>query len=364
MQTQSPKSQNRTDLISRRHFLQLSKGAFGLGLAAVQLGLQPARAAIAHAASPVGVLLPQSTLYPALGAQWLSALKRALPTQWRPVPMDGNWTSAKHAAESLIDERVRWVASMADPRLTPHIAPLLAAQQVRLVSADFGARLDDDAMDAMDVDAVSLYQWQANWTFGNWQAQHAGKRGFILMSFQESGYDTPYAFQSGFESAGGEIVGTLVHDAPVAKRSMSEVIDQIRNTQPDVVYVLLQGAAANAFVTAYRTTGLLGQLPLAGSPFVLQAALQTLGADAAGVQSWRTWRDVTADPLTALAKRTAQRIVGGGATDDATIYVSEVRAHQGQPYITSIANLGQIRQVAPLTFTGPRTGWLHSYLGI
>ena len=243
--------------------------------------------------------------------------------------MDGNWTSAKHVAESLINERVQWVASMADPRLTPHIAPLLAAQQVRLVSADFGARLDLDN-DGGSGDAVSLYQWQANWAFGCWQAQHAGKRGFILMSFHESGYDTPYAFQSGFESAGGEIVGTLVHDAPVAKRSMSEVIDQIRNTRPDFVYALLQGAAANAFATAYRTTGLLGHLPLAGSPFVLQAALQTLGADAAGVQSWRTWRDVTTDPLTALAKRTAQRIVGGGATDDATIYVSEVRAQQGQ----------------------------------
>lgn len=236
--------------------------------------------------------------------------------------------------------------------------PLLANQATRLIHADFGVR----ANEALLPDGVSLYQWQANWAFGRWQAQHVGRRGFMVMSMHESGYDTPFAFQSGFESAGGEIVGTLIPDSPAAPLSLTEVMTRIRTAQPTVVYALLQGQTASDFVAAFQQVGLLGQVALSGSPFALAAAMQTVGAAADGIRSWRTWHTATTGPLAALAQRTAQRVAGGAAQDNVSIYISQIRVRQSQPYVDSVADLGQVSAVKPLVFTGPRTGWLNPYL--
>ncbi len=347
--------------LTRRGFLKLSGAIASLGLAAVSLEQKPVAAvAPSRASLRLGVLLPQALSQPTASAIWLRELQRALPATLHSAIAGGNLTGLQQATDTLLAQQIRLMIGLVDPRLALQIAPNLADQEVKLVSADFGARVNEGSPNHLET--VSLYQWQANWAFGRWQAQHVGRRGFMVMSMHESGYDTPFAFQSGFESAGGEIVGTLVPDAPVAPQSMTEVMARIRNARPDAVYVLLQDVAAGEFVAAYRQAGLLHRVPMSGSPFVMAAAMHTLGVDAIGMRSWRTWRNANDGPLVALAQRTAKHVLTGSTTDGASIYVSEVRVQDGQPYIDSVAQLGQTKAVQPLVFTGPRTGWMNPYL--
>lgn len=336
--------------LNRRQFLRLSAVLPSVALGSATLGSvaaqHPQRAFATGNLYRAMALSAPSPFHPTLAGDWQRALQNALPSTWQMLGADG----AAHDLHAIA-----------------HLGtPPQHEGNARLVQADFGARFLADGDIAAS--AASLYQWQANWALGRWLAQHIGQRGYLVMSFYESGYDTPFAFQTGYESAGGQLLGSRVVDAPIRPLAMSEVMTELRQARPNMVYVLLQDPLAQSFFTEYRAANLLGKIALAGSPFALRSAMQTLGAQAAGMHSWRTWRNVSVGPLTALARRTAQQLLGpvDGDALSASIYLTQAQALVGQSQLglTSVARLGAVRDVPPLPFIGPRSGWSQAYLGV
>jgi len=340
---------NPNTALNRRQFLRLSAalGSAALGSTVAQINPQRASAVGRSPVYRTAALSAPSPFHPTLAVDWQRALQHALPPAWQLLNAENNAEPNTLHAIAHLGNRT---------------APIGNA---RVVQADFGARFMTDGDAAT---SASLYQWQANWALGRWLAQHVGPRGYLIMSFYESGYDTPFAFQTGYESAGGQLLGSLVVDAPIRPWAMPDVMTELRQAHPDMVYVLLQDPLAQAFFDEYRAANLLGKINLAGSPFALRSAMQTLGAQAAGMHSWRTWRDVSAGPLTALARRTAQQLVGpvDGDALSASIYLTQAQVFAGQSQLglASVARLGAVRDVPSLPFIGPRSGWSQAYLGV
>lgn len=105
-----------------------------------------------------------------------------------------------------------------------------------------------------------------------------------------SGYDSIYAFRTGFEAAGGEIVNTYTTHVPPDSGDPTPLIAAIKESQPDVVFGCYCGEPAISFVRAYSESGLAKRIPLVGSGFMVDdEILPAMGSAALGINSTLSW---------------------------------------------------------------------------
>lgn len=269
------------------------------GASAARPTAQPPSPGLAGAR--IGLLLPDSTLHPALGQNLAHGLRlgfaRAAAEAGGAAPIlipariGTGVASAVGAAERLVrEERVDLLIGPVSSPLTSRLSPLLQASGALLVVTDAGTSVPRDGELDPNIFHSSLDYWRASWAMGEWAARHLGRRALIASSFYESGYDSLYAFQLGFESAGGSVAETFVSHVPPDGAGWDELIAAIRRARPDLVYALYSGPLATDFVQAYAAAGLAGQIPLAASPFTVdEAFLPDHGPAALGIRSVLPW---------------------------------------------------------------------------
>jgi branched-chain amino acid transport system substrate-binding protein len=131
---------------------------------------------------------------------------------------------------------------------------------------------------------------KANWVLGDWSARNLGKKAFVASSFYESGYDALYAYNLGYEKAGGQIVQTRVSNLPTDGKDFDSLIQSIKKCKPDLVFAAYSGEEAAEFVQAYHQAELDHRIPLLGSAFMVdETQLPRLGSGALGIKSCFPW---------------------------------------------------------------------------
>lgn len=205
-------------------------------------------------------------------------------------PIGYSPTGAKLSARKLLEENeLDVVVALVNERVTSQMYKLFHVHKTPLVVLNVGANIADEAGQREYLSHKTLGHWQANGALGNWAAHNMGTRAAMVMSFHESGYDTPYAFQHGFEAAGGEVVESAVSHHPTGD-GLAPLLARISAANPDFVYALYSGTQAVEFVRAYAEAGLAGRIPLVGSAYLVdEAHLASLGSAAAGIRSAFSW---------------------------------------------------------------------------
>jgi len=317
--------------LSRRAFLRSA------GLAAGALAAAPLlTAAPAWAAGPtpvralpsgrdlltIGILLPRSTIYPALGANFLAGMQLyfnqaandTLPAV-RLVAEDVGFgrMQAVAAAQKLLDtDQAALVVGLSNPTLVGMLRGLFQARRAFFLAAGLGENVPRQSADSAYIFHHSLGAWQGAWALGQWAATHLGRRAAVATSFYDSGYDAPAAFHLGFTAAGGTVTTTQTTHLLANSPALPAVLAEIAATRPDFVYASYCGPAAVDFVRAYAQAGPLARTPLLGGAFLAgEAALPTLGKAALGIKSALGWTPAleTAENrafLAAYAKQTGQ----------------------------------------------------------
>ncbi len=360
--------------LTRRQLFK-AVGAVTVALGATAPGIAQARRSVTPLALRVGLLTTQSSLHPELSALWRAGLLRAInPTalverSLRPGALSSDVTRAVHG---LIDDGAQLIIGQTDLTLLGEAQRVLKQSGMPFVSSEFGARMHTAPSGESDrVARTTLDFWQANWAMGQWLAQHHGRRAFVVMSFHESGYDQPYAFQSGFASVGGALAGSVVYDSPSRICSFPDVQQQIEAAKPDLVYALLSGPSAAGFAREYRATGLAARIPLTGSALFAHA----VGLDeATSLRTWRTWQDAAQDPFGALGEHSGRQLVAAGLDESNVDFgrvLARLRANRGTQIVhideytsqtKTLARLKHTGRVPELGFDTHRSGWLHPYL--
>lgn len=288
---------------SRRNFIRNAASLLGAAVATPALAL-PAAGALTTlqqgAVLRVGVLLPRSTLQPALGADFLAGLRLALTAAARDSGRQVEVISedigsapglaAGKARRLLAEERVQVVIGLLQPALAATLRPLFESHGVPLLVTDAGANLPRQHEQSPFVFYNDLNLWQSDWALGRW-AGIPGKRAVIITSFYDSGYDLPYAFTAGFASSGGTVVQTLVSDPPgQQKRSAEELLAAIRILEPDVVYLLHSGPEAADLAQAFKSSDVAGSSQLVLSGLTLPDGLPVRqGGALSGIPSVFSW---------------------------------------------------------------------------
>jgi branched-chain amino acid transport system substrate-binding protein len=292
----------------------------------------------------------------------------------------------------------------------------LEATGTPLIVSDIGANLISADQQHPLITRNTLGYWQSALALGDWAAQNLGKRAVIAASFYESGYDTLHAFQAGFESAGGQILATIVSDSPMrSNHNPAAAIAEISQLQPDLIFAAYSGDAAVQFIRAYGASPLVGTVPLIGSDMLVRDAALAEPA-AVGIRSAAPWAanvlnsqqqaflaayrlrtGRAADPLALLGYETAQLIAaayqqaGHAAGIGAALPNSTIQSPRGllafeKEYLETTSPIylrevvagtgGQHQVLANLPAVSPqdgrvtrlraqqRSGWINAYLSV
>jgi branched-chain amino acid transport system substrate-binding protein len=386
----------------------------------------PAGAAATHGAraSPVslaiGVVLPQSRIAPQFGASMLNGLRlavdgadgvRLLPIWYGAHPNDGT----KRVEELLATARIDLLVGALSRHEAAALGPLLAEHDTPLLVSDVGANMVRAKQLHPYIFRNSLNHWQSAWALGQWAATNMGRRALIASAFYDSGYDTIYAFWSGFEHAGGQRPELIISHRPDGG-SMDDVLAAVQHARPDCVFAAYCGRRAVEFVRAYAAAGVHERVPLLGGGFLVDdAVLPEQGGAATGVRSahsyapglamrehrafadrYRAFAGADADAFAALgydSGRLALAALHGAGADrragalrdalmaaaidgprgrvqfdkttleaHAPVYLREVQPHASgarHVIIDDLSTLAAHDLAAPM---GPRSGWRNAYL--
>jgi branched-chain amino acid transport system substrate-binding protein len=293
--------------LGRRAFL---KAAASMGAAlvaepifssAAQPQIQSNLTVPAHKTFKIGVILPESRVYPSLGTSLLAGLKLAFaergnraadrPIELLPETYGERIAGATKQARALIkDQDVDLLVGVMSSATTAPLHDLLQERRVPLIVTNVGANVVRSYGQSPYLLRASLNDWQANWATGAWAADRIGKTAFIASSFYESGYDIAHMFARGLVHAGGTVIGRYVTHRPRETDTFTPMLAAIRQADPDLVYAAYSGPQALDFMRAYADADLAGRVPLVGSGFLFdESLLQQHGQAALDSISGSTW---------------------------------------------------------------------------
>lgn len=266
----------------------LVAGAAAVALATMSLGTMAAQ----QDPVKIGVMLPYSGTYAALGENITNGLKMA-------IAQNDNKLGGRDVKYVIIDAE-------ADPsKAISNMQKLIAGANVDVVvgpvhsgvglamvkvaretdtlliipNAGFGAATG--ALCAPNIFRTSFTAWQTAYPMG----QVAVDRGYdtvVTLAWHYAfGIDSVEAFTAAFEKAGGKVIKQLW--VPYPKVQFQAQLTEIASLKPDAVFVFFAGGGAVKFVKDYAAAGLKDSIQLLGSGFVTDGTLQAQGESAEGV---------------------------------------------------------------------------------
>lgn len=249
----------------------------------------------------IGVLLPQSSIYPTLGQNLIAGIQLQAMQSHGPLAERklqfitedigfGQSLAEQKALKLTGFDAVDLVVGVVSTGVAAIIRDIFQARQTLFIANTIGENILRHQEHSPFIFYNSLSHWQSNLALGRWAARHLGKQAFITMSFYDSGYDTPYAFRMGLEHGGGTVLRTYMSHRPPDTGDFKPLFAHIKDAQPDFVYAAYCGPKATTFVQAYAQSEFAGRIPLVGTGFLTDdALLSQQGTAALGVKTCLPW---------------------------------------------------------------------------
>ncbi|GKS74320.1 ABC transporter substrate-binding protein [Acidovorax sp. SUPP950] len=259
----------------------------------------------------VGVLLPESSRYPTLSAEFLAGLQVGAeasehPPRWLPLPYGRSPQAALRQARAAVGSgAVDALAGWLPMQSARDLVPLLEANQIPFLASDTGAdqlptRLADRSPWLI---AHSLDLWQSCAVLGREAPRRWGTRALLCMGFLESGYDFPHEFRRAFEAAGGTVSAMHISGLPDGSDEFAGLRSAWHAARADFVVALYSGAQALRFQRQWSQLQPHSQTPVVGTLFSRGPA-EAVGSRPRGWTSVASW-NAGSDACRSIAARCA-----------------------------------------------------------
>lgn len=283
---------------NRRGFLKI----LGTGIAAAASGPLTAGAAKLKTKDrplKIGILSPRSNIRPQYTYSFSNGLRLGLDQHKavkkgqieiinEPNGYGSPFISKQNAQKLMFENHVDIITGILGNEVLGRFDNIFSERQTPFIACNAGEyypvkQLQNNPF--LFFNSLNLYQ--AAYMTGQYAASSYGKKGLIVTSMYDSGYDATFAFFQGAAASNGT-TETLMMNMNENDFS-SKVIAHIQNTRPDYVFILLSGDSANNLIISIKNDSDL-KIPMLTTSFVTDNSnLPMLGKYADGIESISPW---------------------------------------------------------------------------
>lgn len=259
-----------------------------LALATALFSLAQAPAALAE--TKVGLLLPTSGPYAALGKEITEGFLLAINESGRKdITVISEDTEAKppvglaKARKLVLQDNVDVLSGVVSSGVLGAMRDFVDQSKVPLIVSNAGNDSATGTACSKYITRVSFSNGQVNRPMGKWMYDKGIRKVYTLAPDYAAGREMIDAFKKTFVAAGGQIVGEEY--TPFGKtEDFGPNLTNAQAAKPDAVFVFYAGGEAIKFVKQYESFGLSKSIPLYGSGFLTSALyVNVQGAAANGV---------------------------------------------------------------------------------
>ncbi|MCW5639754.1 MAG: ABC transporter substrate-binding protein [Rubrivivax sp.] len=262
------------------------------GAAAILALLAPPAAAQAGAKLKVGLMLPYTGTYAALGTAIENGFRLYLGEQggklggreieFVKVDDESDPAKATDNVNKLIKrDNVDVVVGSVHSGVAMAMAKVAKDTGTLLIVPNAGADAVTGPMCALNIFRSSFSNWQPGYAMGEVVAKRGHKNVVTITWKYAAGDESVGGFKEAFTKAGGKIAKELT--LPFPNVEFQALLTEIAAAKPDAVYTFFAGGGAVKFVKDYAAAGLKGKIPLYGAGFLTDGTLEAQGADAQGL---------------------------------------------------------------------------------
>src|SRR5438874_6086208 len=257
--------------------------------AAVLLSAQPA---LAQQKIRVGLMLPYTGTYAALGTAITNGFKLALneaggkfggrEIEYVTVDDESEPSKAPDNVNKLIKrDNVDVVVGTVHSGVALAMAKAARDNNTLLIVPNAGADAITGPMCAPNIFRTSFSNSQPGLAMGKVAAEKGLKTAVTLTWKYAAGEESTGGFKEAFEKGGGKVVKEMT--LPFPNVEFQPFLAEIASIKPDVVYVFFAGGGAVKFVKDYAAAGLGKSIPLYGPGFLTDGTLEAQGDAAQGL---------------------------------------------------------------------------------
>lgn len=278
--------------------------ALGAALAAAFLVL-PARPAQAAEKIKVGLMLPYSGTYAALGNAITNAFKLAVAenggklggreVEYFTVDDESDPAKAPDNANKLVKrDKVDVLVGTVHSGVALAMAKVARDNDTLLIVPNAGAADLTGPLCAPNLFRTSFTNWQPGYAMGKVAADQKKKTAVTFTWKYAAGEESVNGFKEAFEAGGGKVVKQLA--IPFPQVEFQSYLTEIAALKPEVVYVFFAGGGAVKFVKDYAAAGLKETIPLYGAGFLTDGTLEAQGEAAQGLLTTLHYADGLDNP--------------------------------------------------------------------
>src|SRR3989454_2953285 len=253
----------------------------------------------------IGLLLPYSGTYAALGHNITDAMKLAASehggklggreVEWVAVDDESDPAKAPANVNKLIDgEKVDILTGPVHSGVAMAMMQIVRQENVLTVVTNAGAQAVTGTLCAPHVFRTSFSNWQTSYPCADVMLKAGHKKAVLMFWNYSFGQESMAAFKEGYAKGGGTIVKEIA--VPFPSTEFQANLSEIAALKPDAVFVFFAGAGAAKFVKDYADAGLQHKVPLYGSGFLTEGVLAAQGAAAEGIETTLHYADALDNP--------------------------------------------------------------------
>src|SRR5438067_9401391 len=248
----------------------------------------------------IGLLLPYSGTYAALGHNITDAMKLAATehggklggrdVEWVAVDDESDPAKAPANVNKLIaGEKVDILTGPVHSGVAMAMMQIVRQENVLTIVTNAGAQAVTGTLCAPHVCRTSFSNWQTSYPCAEVMLKAGHKKAVLMFWNYSFGQESMAAFKEGYSKGGGTIVKEIA--VPFPQTEFQANLSEIASLKPDAVFVFFAGAGAAKFVKDYADAGLRDKIPLYGSGFLTEGVLGAQGAAAEGIKTTLHYAD-------------------------------------------------------------------------
>ena len=274
-------------------------------IAAAAVLCATAASAQAPAKLKVGLMLPYTGTYAALGTAIENGFKQYVAEQggklggreieFIKVDDESDPSKATDNVNKLIKrDNVDVLIGSVHSGVAMAMAKVAKDTGTLMIVPNAGAGAITGSMCAPNVFRSSFSMWQSGYAMGDVMAKKGIKKVVTITWKYAAGDESVGGFKEAFEKGGGQVVKEL--NVPFPNVEFQALLTEIAATKPDAVYSFFAGGGAVKFVKDYAGAGLKKNIPLYGAGFLTDGTLDAQGADADGLLTTLHYADALGTP--------------------------------------------------------------------